>query len=94
LTVLVVIEMFNALNALSEDSSLFSVGLFGNPWLLLAICLSMFLHCVILYIPFFGVIFGTTALNKNDWLLVMMFSAPVFIVEEILKFINRQKNLL
>jgi len=92
LTVLVVIEMFNALNALSEDSSLLTIGLFANPWLLVAIFLSMALHCVILYIPLFGVIFGTVPLNTNDWLLVLMFSFPVFIVEETLKFVNRQRN--
>jgi len=92
LTVLVVIEMFNALNALSEDSSILTMGLFSNPWLLVAIFFSMALHCIILYIPFFGQIFGTVALNQNDWLLVLMFSFPVFIVEEILKIINRQRN--
>jgi len=91
LTVLVVIEMFNALNALSEDSSLFTIGIFANPWLLIAIFMSMFLHCVILYVPFFAHIFGTAPLNKNDWILVLMFSFPVFIVEEVLKFINRQR---
>jgi len=89
LTVLVVIEMFNALNALSEDSSLLTIGIFANPWLLIAIFLSMFLHCVILYIPFFGHIFGTVPLNKNDWILVMMFSFPVLIVEELIKAFNR-----
>jgi Ca2+-transporting ATPase len=92
LTVLVVIEMFNALNALSEDSSILTIGLFANPWLLVAIFLSMALHCVILYVPFFAQIFGTAPLNKNDWLLVLMFSFPVFILEETLKFINRQRN--
>jgi Ca2+-transporting ATPase len=92
LTVLVVIEMFNALNALSEDSSILTIGLFANPWLLVAIFMSMSLHCVILYIPFFAQIFGTAPLNQNDWLLVLMFSFPVCILEETIKFVNRQRN--
>jgi len=92
LTVLVIIEMFNALNALSEDTSLLTIGLFANPWLLIAIALSIVLHCVILYISFFGQIFGTVPLSMNDWILVLMFSFPVFIIEEILKVINRQRN--
>jgi len=91
LTVLVVIEMFNALNALSEDSSLLTMGILANPWLLIAIMLSMALHCVILYIPFFGRIFGTVPLSVNDWTLVLMFSFPVVIIEEILKYVNRQR---
>ena len=48
LTVIVVIEMFNALNALSEDSSLLTMPPWSNPWLLVAIVVSISLHCVIL----------------------------------------------
>ena len=51
--------MFNALNALSEDGSLFKIGFFANPLLIGAISLSIGLHCVICYIPFIGKIFGT-----------------------------------
>lgn len=39
LSVLVLIEMLNAVNALSEDSSILKVGLFSNPLLILA-CIS------------------------------------------------------
>ena len=48
LSVIVVIEMFNALNALSEDASLITMPPWTNPWLLVAICISIGLHCVIL----------------------------------------------
>ena len=51
LSVLVLIEMLNAINAISEDNSLLESGILINPWLLAAIASSMILHCVILYIP-------------------------------------------
>lgn len=54
LSVLVLIEMLNALNAISEDNSILESGLFINPWLLMAIASSLILHCVILYIPLFA----------------------------------------
>lgn len=92
LTVLVVIEMFNAINALSEDSSLLQICFCGNPLLLMACSLSVVLHCGILYIPFLQKIFGTAPLSMNDWILAVAFSFPVFIVEEILKVISRAKN--
>lgn len=92
LTVLVVIEMFNAINALSEDSSLLQIGFWANPLLLVACTLSVLLHCAILYIPFLQRIFGTAALNKNDWILALAFSFPVFFFEEILKIVSRAKN--
>jgi P-type Ca2+ transporter type 2C len=50
LTVLVVIEMLNALNALSEDSSLLRMPPWCNPWLLVAMAVSVGLHIVILYV--------------------------------------------
>jgi len=59
LTVLVMIEMFNALNALSETESLFNIGLSTNPYLIIAIFTSVGWHCLILYVPFLARIFGT-----------------------------------
>lgn len=81
--------MLNAVNALSEDSSIFKVGLFCNPWLIIACCLSLFLHNLIIYIPFFANIFSVTSMDLNDWILVFMFSFPVIIIEEILKIISK-----
>lgn len=51
LSVLVVIEMLNALNAISEDSSLLTMTPFVNPYLLLAITWSIGLHVMIVYVP-------------------------------------------
>lgn len=94
LSVIVVIEMFNAINALSEDSSLLTIGIFGNPWLLIAAALSILLHSVILYVPFFANIFGTVPLTLSDWGLVVGFSFPVILIDEVLKLISRRRNRL
>jgi Ca2+-transporting ATPase len=63
LSVLVMIEMFNAFNALSENQSILKTGLFINPILILAVCSSIALHCVILYVPYFNFLFGTAPLS-------------------------------
>jgi len=86
------IEMFNAVNALSDEASLLEIGIFANPFLLVAIAGSVILHCMICYIPFFENIFGVVALSFNDWLVVLMFSFPVVILDEILKIISRAKT--
>lgn len=92
LTVLVMIEMWNALNAMSEDQSLLVIGLFDNLWLWGAIAISTLLHCAILYVPFLSKIFSTVPLDLKDWILVMFFSVPVIFIEEILKYYSRQRN--
>mmetsp|Transcript_48749 Transcript_48749/g.109650 ORF Transcript_48749/g.109650 Transcript_48749/m.109650 type:complete len:1038 (-) Transcript_48749:171-3284(-) len=92
LTVLVIIEMLNAFNALSEDGSLVQMPPWTNPWLILACMGSVLVHFTILYIPFLAKIFAVCPLDWHDWLLVLAFSFPVVILDEILKFFGRQNQ--
>lgn len=55
LSILVTIEMFNAINSLSENESLLTLPLWNNMYLVFSIILSMALHFMILYVPFFSV---------------------------------------
>ncbi|CAN7066174.1 unnamed protein product [Brassica oleracea var. botrytis] len=89
LSVLVAIEMFNSLNALSEDGSLVTMPPWVNPWLLLAMAVSFGLHFVILYVPFLAQVFGIVPLSLNEWLLVLAVSLPVILIDEVLKFVGR-----
>ncbi|KAK7337001.1 hypothetical protein VNO77_17557 [Canavalia gladiata] len=89
LSVLVAIEMFNSLNALSEDGSLLTMPPWVNPWLLLAMSVSFGLHFLILYVPFLAQVFGIVPLSFNEWLLVLVVAFPVILIDEILKFVGR-----
>ncbi|XP_051113207.1 calcium-transporting ATPase 1, endoplasmic reticulum-type-like [Andrographis paniculata] len=89
LSVLVAIEMFNSLNALSEDGSLLSMPPWVNPWLLLAMSVSFALHFLILYVPFLAQIFGIVPLSLNEWWLVVAVAFPVILIDEVLKFVGR-----
>lgn len=55
LSVLVLIEMLNAMNSLSENQSLIAMPPWNNILLVGAIGLSMSLHFMVLYTPFFNV---------------------------------------
>ena len=92
LTTLVLIEMFNAINALSEEKSLLQTGLFLNPLLIIACCMSFGLHLVILYVPFFRDIFGTSPMTKNDWILCVGLSFPVILIDEVVKIWCRART--
>ena len=90
LTVLVMIEMWNSLNALSENQSIFKVGIFSNIYLWIAIIISSAIHSLIIYMPSLRKIFGTIRLGIKDWIYVIIFSLPVILIEEILKFLSRR----
>lgn len=77
LSILVVIEMLNAMNALSSSESLFTFGLSNNPMLVYAIILSMSLHFAILYVPFLQGLFSILPLGWKEWQAVLAISAPV-----------------
>ncbi|CAG8637181.1 13591_t:CDS:10, partial [Acaulospora colombiana] len=78
LSILVVIEMFNAMNSLSENESLLALPLWKNPFLVMAITLSMLLHNI----------FAITPLNWTEWKAVLFISAPVILIDEGLKFLS------
>ncbi|XP_075034455.1 sarcoplasmic/endoplasmic reticulum calcium ATPase 2 [Mixophyes fleayi] len=89
LSVLVTIEMCNALNSLSENQSLLRMPPWENVWLLGSICLSMSLHFLILYVEPLPLIFQITPLNLIQWLMVLKLSLPVILLDETLKYIAR-----
>ncbi|KAJ5184639.1 ATPase P-type K/Mg/Cd/Cu/Zn/Na/Ca/Na/H-transporter, partial [Penicillium cf. griseofulvum] len=89
LSILVVIEMFNAMNALSSSESLMTFFLGNNPMLIYAITLSMLLHFAILYVPFLQNLFSILPLDWNEWQAVLVISAPVILIDEVLKVVER-----
>jgi P-type Ca2+ transporter type 2A len=77
LSILVVIEMLNACNALSQSESLLTLPVWKNMKLVYAITLSMILHFAILYVPFLQSLFQVSPLNAEEWKAVLWISAPV-----------------
>ncbi|XP_071318095.1 ATPase sarcoplasmic/endoplasmic reticulum Ca2+ transporting 1, like isoform X3 [Trachinotus anak] len=89
LSVLVTIEMCNALNSLSENQSLVRMPPWSNFWLLAAMTLSMSLHFMIIYVDPLPMIFKLTHLSVEQWLMVLKLSFPVILIDEVLKFVAR-----
>ncbi|KAG8646642.1 calcium-transporting ATPase 3, endoplasmic reticulum-type-like [Manihot esculenta] len=77
MTVLVVVEMFNALNNLSENQSLFVIPPWSNLWLVTSIILTMLFYILILYVHPLSVLFSVTPLSWAEWTVVLYLSFPV-----------------
>jgi P-type Ca2+ transporter type 2A len=92
LSVLVLIEMLNALNSLSENQSLLRMPPWKNIWLLLAIGLSMGLHFIILEVSVLAKVFQISPLTLSEWMVVWKLSFPVILLDETLKFLSRRST--
>ncbi|HMM88037.1 cation-translocating P-type ATPase [Bradyrhizobium sp.] len=87
-TTLMIFQLFNALNAHSDEESVFR-GLFRNRWLWAAIVLSLFLHVIVIYVPFLQEAFSTTSLDAGDWFLCAAVASSVLWLRELSKIITR-----
>ncbi|GGO60985.1 cation-translocating P-type ATPase [Nonomuraea cavernae] len=92
-TVLVLAQLFNALNARSETGSAFQ-RLFANPWLWGAIGLSLVLQIAVVHVPFLNTAFTTSPLSFEQWLVCVAMASAVLWVSELRKLILRRAGAL
>ncbi len=90
MTTLATCQWFNAWNCRTEHHSLLKMSFFSNPWLIAATLLVLTLQLSILYNPTLQTIFRTVPLTPEQWTYVLLLSSPVFLIEEIRKYIVRR----
>ena len=87
-TTLMLFQMFNVLNARSDERSAF-VHLFMNHWLWAALGMSLLLQVVVIYTPFLQRSFGTVSLSVEDWVFCAAIASSVLWLREISKLVAR-----
>jgi Ca2+-transporting ATPase len=87
-TTLMLFQIFNVLNARSDEESAFS-GMFRNRWLWAAILLSLCLQGAVVHLPFLQSAFSTVSLSAGDWLICLLVASSVLWLHEINKVIIR-----
>jgi len=90
--VLAVSQLFHAFNCRNAKESIFKIGLFSNPQLLLATGVSFLLQMAVVYVPFLQRIFKTVPLGGFDWAFVLLVSSFPLWAMEIVKAVGRMKN--
>lgn len=81
-------QWFNALNARSDQRSIFRLGFFRNKLLLGGIGLAILLQAAVIYLPPLQKIFYTVALDPTDWGIVILMAASVLVAEELRKLVS------
>ena len=89
-TTLVLFQLFNVLNARSDERSAF-VHLFANGWLWGAIAVSLVLQVLVVTVPFLQRAFGTTALGVRDWAFSVAVASSVLWLREASKLLARAR---
>lgn len=89
-TTLVMAQLIFVFECRSEYHSIFEIGLFSNVYLVGAVMISSLMHVLVLYHPWLQTIFGTTALNLDDWLLVLAFAAATLVIDTAARIGKRQ----
>ncbi|NBW41486.1 cation-transporting P-type ATPase [bacterium] len=88
-TGMVLLEKANVFNFRSSRSSLFSIPLGSNKWLLWAWIGSLSLQGFAVYTPLLQEMLHTTSLRLFDWLFLISTMIPVLIIGELLKRLER-----
>jgi len=82
---IILFELFHALNAKSWDETIFSKNFFSNFYVLGGIALAALLTVLVIYLPFLQTVFGTTALEIKDWLIIIAVSSSALWIIELQK---------
>ena len=87
-TTLMLFQLFNVLNARSDERSAFS-RLFTNRWLWASLVLSLALQGIVLEVPALQRAFGTVSLGVGDWLRCLAVASSVLWLREAQKVVLR-----
>ncbi len=90
-TTLIFSQLAVALEARSERSSLFRIGMLSNRSMVLALVTTVALQLAVIYAPPFQLIFDTRPLNGVELLTALLASLSVMLIVEIWKWIVRRK---
>jgi Ca2+-transporting ATPase len=85
----VLISIFYLFNARSLTQSIFTVGLFSNPWALGGVAIMMILQALFTYVPWMNSIFDSAPINAEAWARIILIGFASFCIIELEKWIGR-----
>ncbi len=89
LATLVLSQLFHVFECRSERHSIFEIKLFTNPYLVVAVLISIIMLVSVLYVPFLQGIFHTVPLALKHWTIVLSFSGTIALINSIYLFIKK-----
>jgi P-type Ca2+ transporter type 2C len=87
--VLSICQLFHAFDCRNWKKSLFSIGFFGNLWLVGALVLGLILQCSLVLVPPLAAFFKVQVLGGAEWLIVFGLAVSPLVVNELAKLARR-----
>jgi cation-transporting ATPase F len=84
-------QIFLLFNCRSLSYSMFQLGVFSNPVLLLGVGLMIVLQLLFTYAPWMNEVFGTAPVQSSEWGVILATSLGVYLLIELLKW-NRRRS--
>lgn len=91
-TSIVFLQIFYMLNCRSLRESIFEIGLFSNPSVLIGIAILLILQACYVYLPFMNSLFGSSPLSLNSWIESALYGAVILPIISIEKIIRKKWN--
>ena len=88
INVIVLVEIAYLFNCRSLNQSVFSIGFFSNPWLLVGALAMLAAQLLFTYAPVMNTLFHTAPISGESWLRIVGVAAIVFVVVEIEKWLR------
>jgi len=85
-----VAEIFYMFNCRSFTRSMFSIGLFTNPWVIFGAVAMVVLQLVYTYAPFMNTVFQSAPIPLESWLRVILVGASVYFIVGLEKTITNR----
>lgn len=83
--VFVLVELFYLFNCRSLTRSMWSIGFFSNPWVILG-CVSMLVaQLIFTYVPFMNHVFHSAPIGLDSWARIMLVAAGAYLIVEMEK---------
>jgi Ca2+-transporting ATPase len=81
-------QLFHSFNCRSLSQSLFKIGPFGNPQLIIATTISFLVQVAVVHVPLLRGWFKTEALSLTDWAIILAIASILLWAVEIGKLIK------
>lgn len=86
--VIVTVEAFYLLNCRSLKRSMFSLGLFTNPWVIVGIFLTVFAQMAFTYVPTMNRLFHSAPIGAETWVHILGVGALAYLAVETEKWVR------